>query len=249
MILILLLLGILLFIGGFLLLPTKRQRFVGGGLGFIVLVGAATLMIGNDNWHWGMHQETTTRTTNIASISPSKQVNLLVYQPIRQAKKERVYVYRLTNQKKQRHTAASVTAYNQINYRDVSQAKLQTKTMRWHYNNALWRGLFSWTGQHQTLVKRQNTFILPHSWTTLSVRQAKWLSQTVAKQEAAVKAKTTKAVTAAVMAAKEAQPDLTQQQLKQIQQKATRTAQQQATQQAANGLARLLKQAQQQPAK
>ena len=42
----------LLFIGGFLLLPTKRQRFVGGGLGFIVLVGAATLMIGNDNWHW-----------------------------------------------------------------------------------------------------------------------------------------------------------------------------------------------------
>jgi len=249
MILILLLLGILLFLGGFLLLPTKRQRFVGGGLGFIVLVGAATLMIGNDNRHWGMHQETTTRTANIASISPSKQVNLLIYQPIRQAKKERVYVYRLSNQQKRRHTTANVKTHNQIHYRDVSQATLQTKTTRWHYNNTLWRWLFSWTGQHQTLVKRQNTFILPHSWTTLSVRQAKWLSQTVAEQEATVKAKTTKTVTAAVTAAKEAQPNLTQQQLKQIQQKATRTAQQQATQQAANGLSRLLKQAQQQPAK
>ena len=138
--------------------------------------------------------------------------------------------------------------HNQLNYRDVSQAKLQTKTTRWHYNNALWRDLFSWTGHHQTLVKRQNTFILPHSWTTLSVRQAKWLSQTVAKQEATVKAKTTKAVTAAVIAAKEAQPNLTQQQLKQIQQKATRTAQQQATQQAANGIPPV-KTSPQQPAK
>jgi len=249
MILILLFLGILLFIGGFLLLPTKRQRFVGGGLGFIVLVGAATLMIGNDNWHWGMHPETVTRTATIASISPAKQVDLLIYQPIRQAQKERVYIYRLPDQKKQRHTAANVKTQNQVAYRAVTQAKLATETTRWQYNNALWRWLFSWTGHHQVLVKRQNTFILPHSWTTLSVRQAKWLAQAAAKQEATVKAQTSKAVAAAVVAAEEAQPNLTPQQRKLIQQKATRTAQQQATRQAANGLAHLLEQAQQQPAK
>ncbi|WP_125580795.1 DUF4811 domain-containing protein [Levilactobacillus cerevisiae] len=249
MILICLLLGIVLFIVGFLLLPTKRQRFIGGGLGLLLLVAMATLMIGNDNWHWGMHQVTTTTTVKIASISPSNKVNLLVYQPIRQANKERVYVYQLAGQTAQRHTAASVKLRNRVRYQAVRQAKLTTATTRWTYNNDAWRWLFSWTGQHHNLVRRQNTFTLPTSWSTLSTRQAKWLAKAVASKEAAAKKTTTKAVTAAVLAAKQAQPTLTTTQLMAVQTKAERAAQQQAQQQTATVLASLLKQAKAQPVK
>lgn len=249
MILILLLLGIVLFIAGFLLLPTKRQRFFGGSLGLILVLVMAILMIGNDNWHWGMHHATTTKTVKIASISPSKKLNVLVYQPIRQAKTEKVYVYRLTGQTKQRHTAASLKTTNRVTYTTTTQAKLVTKTTHWVYNNSAWQWLFSWTGKHHEYVSQQNTFILPNSWTTLSTHQAKWLASAVKQKEASAQAAMKQAVTTAVTAAKTAQPSMTQAQLKAVQQQAEKKVTQQAQSKEATILAQLIKQAKQQAVK
>jgi len=243
MILIALFLGIIIFVGGFLLMPTKGKRLTIGGLGLIVLVASATLMIGNDNWHWGMHQHSETVTTNIASISPSKQLNVLVYQPVRKSNTEKVYVYRKTTSKRQLHTAASLKTTNRVHYRNVSQAKMVTKTTTWRYNNSFWRWLFSWTGTHHELVGHQNTFVLPNSWTTLSTHQAKWLSAAVKKREAAAKTTMAQAVTAAVKKEVATDPNLTAKQLAQVKQQAEATVKKAAQQQAVTVLNQLIKQA------
>lgn len=247
MILIALFLGIIIFVGGFLLMPTKGQRLTVGSLGLIVLVASATLMIGNDNWHWGMHRHSETTTTNIASISPSKQLNVLVYQPIRKSNTEKIYVYRKATSKRRQHTAASLKTTNCVHYRRVSQAKMITKTTTWRYNNSFWRWLFSWTGTHHELIGHQNTFVLPQSWVTLSTHQAKWLSTAVKQREVAAKATMTQAVTAAVKQKVAADPSLTAQQVAQIKKQAEVMAQQAAQKQAATVLNQLVKQAKAQP--
>ncbi|WP_143461403.1 DUF4811 domain-containing protein [Levilactobacillus enshiensis] len=247
MILIALFLGIIIFVGGFLLMPTQHQRLLFGGMGLIVLLASAVLMIGNDNWHWGMHHHSETTTTQIASISPSKQLSVLVYQPIRRSNTESVYVYRQTTSKRQLHTAASLKTTNRVQYRNVTQAKLVTKTTTWRYNNSFWRWLFSWTGTHHDLVGRQNTFVLPKSWITLSTHQAKWLSTAVKQREAAAKIAMTHAVTASVKKAVDANPNLTAKELAQVKQRAVTTVQKKAQQQAAPILNQLITQAKAQP--
>lgn len=247
MILIFLLLGIGLFMIGFLLLPTKRQRLIGGSLGLLLLVSMATLMIGNDNWHWGMHHTTTTKSVKIASVSPSKQLQLLVYQPIRHATKERVYVYRLANQTRQRHTDAGIKTSNQVRYCMVKEATLTTTTTRWTYNNRAWQWLFSWTGQHSTLVSHKNTFTLPKSWSTLSARQTKWLNRAVTRKEAKAKQDVAKTIANTLLAAKKADPMITPTEMTAVKAKSEQAAKYQARQQMTAILAQLLKQAQQQP--
>ncbi|WP_125685300.1 DUF4811 domain-containing protein [Levilactobacillus fujinensis] len=243
MILIALFLGIIIFVGGFLLMPTKGQRLTIGGLGLIILVASATLMIGNDNWHWGMHHHTETATTSIASISPDKQLNVLIYQPVRKSNTEKVYVYRKATQKQQRHTTASLKTTNSVHYRHVHQAKLITKTTTWRYNSGFWRWLFSWTGTHHELVGHQNTFVLPNSWVTLSTHQAKWLSSAVKKREAAAKTTLTQTVTTTVKKEAAANPSLTAKELAQIKQKTEKSVQKVAQQQAVTILNQLIKQA------
>lgn len=245
MILILLFVGILIFIGGLLLMPTKATRLITGAIGLLLLLTMATFMIGNDNWHWGMHQTTTTSTVNITSMSPDKRLGLLVYQPIRQSKYEQVYVYK-NSHATQQHTNASLKTSNRVAYTSTKQAQLTTKRTYWTYNQH-WQWLFKWTGSHHELIRRQNAFVLPDSWTTLSSAQAKWLATTVKTQEAAAKRNLQKQVTTAFEAALAQQPTMTTQQQQTLKKKLTKQAQLVADQRLSQNLTKLVKTAHSQP--
>ncbi|MFC6206867.1 DUF4811 domain-containing protein [Levilactobacillus tongjiangensis] len=245
MILILLFVGIFVFIGGLLLMPTKATRLITGAIGLLLLSTMAILMIGNDNWHWGMHQTTTTSTVNIRSMSPDKRLGLLVYQPIRQSKDERVYVYKDANAAQQ-HTTASLKISNHVSFKSTKQAQLTTKRTYWAYNQH-WQWLFKWTGSRHKLIRRQNTFVLPETWTTLSSAQAKWLSTAVKTKEAAAKLKLQKQVAVAFKAALAQQPTMTSQQQQALKKKLTDQARLVADQHLTQNLAKLVKGARSQP--
>ncbi|WP_047999679.1 DUF4811 domain-containing protein [Lactiplantibacillus herbarum] len=245
MILIVLFIGIVIFVCGLLFLETKMQRSIVGSIGFIILIASAALMLGNDNWHWGMHQGSTTKTVKIASVSTSKELSVLVYQPIKKAKTERVYVYTLKGQSKQRHTPASLKTTNRVTYRNVDQASMATKTTTWRYDNSFWKFLFSWTGTHHELVSRQVTFTLPKDWVTLSTSQAKWLATTAAQKEKTAKTAIATAVATEVKTAVAADPTMTTAEIAQVKSKAEAAAEKQAEQQTASTLAALIKQAKQ----
>ncbi|ANK60425.1 DUF4811 domain-containing protein [Loigolactobacillus backii] len=243
MILISLFIGVICFVTGVLLLKTRAQQWLVGGLGLILLVLSASLMIGNDNAHWGMHQVSQQQTTKIASISPTKQLPLLIYQPIRQSKTEKVYLYRLANQKKALHTQASIKTTNEISYQATKRAKLVVTTKYWRYQNSFWRWCFSGTGAHHELISRQNKFVLPNNWTTISCKQAAWLEKAAKAKQAAAKTQSRQQIALLVEQAKAKQPALTTQQLQQIKATAEKQVEAKVQQQEQQVAQTLLKQA------
>jgi len=235
MILILLMLGLLGFIVGFLALKHRAQRWIVGGASLLILVMAASLMIGNDTQHWGMQPVTKTTTTPLQSAVKNDYISLLLYQPIKHATTEKVYVYRPVNQTKRQHTAANLTTHVTVQTSKTNTAVLTTKTTRWAYRNAAWRWLFSATGNHTTLIKRRQIFSLPNHWATLSVSQAQWL----AKQAKALKATEQTTMATKVKQLRSADPSLSATQAK-------AQVERQLNQQTPSVLAKLIKQAQQQ---
>ncbi|GEO70782.1 DUF4811 domain-containing protein [Levilactobacillus acidifarinae] len=247
MILIILFIGILLFIGGFLLLPTRLTRILGGGLGLLILLGAAGLMLGNDNYHWGMRRATTEHTSAITSIAPNKQLNVLVYQPLKESKNERVYVYRSTATNRQQTTTADLKTTNRVVIGQTTTAQLTTKTTSWQYRSGFWRTLFAHTGKHHEAIRQQNTFDLPQNWVTLSTRQAKWLEAAAKEQEKAAKKAEQQAVTKIVKQQLAAMTNPTAAQRQQVTAKAQKAVTQELQKQAPTRVAQLVKQAKQQP--
>ena len=235
MILIILMLGLLGFIVGFLALKQRVQRWTVGGTSLLVLVIAASLMIGNDTQHWGMQVVTKTTTTTLQSAVKNDAISLLLYAPIKHATTERVYIYRPMNQTKRQHTAANLTTHVTVRPSKTNTAVLTTKTTRWTYRNAIWRWLFSLTGNHTTLINRRQTFRLPNNWATLSVSQAQWL----AKQAQVLKTTEQATMATKIKQLRTADPNLNVAQAK-------AQVEHQLQKQTPSRLAKLIKQAQQQ---
>lgn len=246
MILIILGLSLVGFIIGFLAMPSHRLQWLVGGLSLIVMVTAATLMIGNDTWHWGMRQRTTTQTITLQSSATNPYASLLLYTPVRHAKTEKVYVYRAQGQAKLHHSAARLATTNRVTRTTNQTARMVNQQRRWTYQNQFWRWLFSWTGHHNQLVKETNTYALPSSWQVLSVTQAKWLAKRAKQFDAESKTATAKAITSQVKATKMANPQMTKAATATLVKKVEATAKKQAAKQAQTALPKLLKQARQQ---
>jgi len=247
MILIILFVGILIFIMGSLMLPNLFLRIFVGALGFIVAVGAAVLLIGNDNHHWGMVQATTTRTVNIGPVAPNKDLEVLLYEPLKQSKTERVYAYKQMGAADKSTTSASLKTTNHVVKRDTDSAVLVTKTTVWKYKDQMWHRLFALTGKHHELVKEVNTFELPNDWEVLSTRQAKWLESAAKQQQKSLKKALPGVVQKIIKKQKAANPHLTAAQLKIVTQKAEAAVAKQAKAQAPKTRADLIKRAKEQP--
>jgi len=244
MILIILSLGLIGFIVGYLAFKQGWQRHLIGDLGLILLVSAAVLMIGNDTKHWGMRQTTTSETTTLKSTVANPYVKLLLFEPVKKSDTEKVYVYRTTTNHQRQHTAVSLKTVNRVKTAHIKTARLTTKTTRWTYQNNFWRWLYAGTGSHKTLVKRQNTFTLPKTWATLSVSQAKWLEGQAKSESTKANATIKAAVTAKVQAARTADPSLSTKQVAALTKSIEQAASTQAKQQEPALLAKLIKQAQ-----
>ncbi|QMU08268.1 DUF4811 domain-containing protein [Levilactobacillus suantsaii] len=195
MIILILSIGIILLFVGALVLPNRISRISVTLVGILIALGATIILVGNSKRHWGMKQVTTTNRTTITSTSPTKQLSVLVYQPLQNSKTKRVYVYRTMDSDQEQRTSASSTTHNKVTHQATTTAQLETKTTTWHYRNHRWRVLFSHTGKHTNLVKQTNTFILPHNWVTLTSQQAQWLNAATKEQAKSNQKNKKKAVT------------------------------------------------------
>ncbi|MFB9769800.1 DUF4811 domain-containing protein [Lactiplantibacillus modestisalitolerans] len=246
MILVILGIGLAGFILGLLLMPTHRSQLTVGGISLVVLVGAAILMIGNDQWHWGMHCEKTTHVTALQPTISNPNVNFLLYSPVKQAEHEKVYVYRRADHQKQLHTAASLKTTNRVTRTHRQSARLLTIQHRWAYNNHWWRTLFRGTGHHNLLIRETNTFEIPANWSVLSVNQAKWLEKRANRLTTTARKTSAQAVASQLKRAQAANPRLNATQLTALKRQYEQKAQQAAHEQARAAVPALLEAAQRQ---
>jgi len=213
-----------------------QNRSLSNVLTAVAVIGLLTsifFMVKNDHDHYGMHQVTKTSTQQIYTASPSKQLPMMLYQPIGSANKHQVYVYKTSaNAKKTSHTAAKVTTKNVVK-RTTGTNRIVTKKTYWEFKSGAASFWFGLSGNGHTYVKETNTIYINKNWTVLSATQAKQL-QKMAKSksfQAKQKAAATVYVKKAVMAAMTKNPTMSAAQQKKVTQQAAAAFQAQAMKQ------------------
>lgn len=183
------------------------------------LVTSLVLIVLNDSQHFGMAKVTTTKTVPLKSAA-SGQLDMLLYQSIGTADKNRVYIYKtMTDQKKASTTSASLKTTNHVKS-TTGSTKLVTKTTRWTYKSGTAKLWFGIADNNKQLIKRTNTFYVQKSWAVLSTVQAKQLSALAKQQATTLKAQAKTYVQNAVKAAMVKNPSMTQTQLAQLEKQA-----------------------------
>jgi len=165
MILILLIIFVFVFSWSMIFLPHGVQRTSWNSLSFVIIAGALIMIVLNDNYHWGMHQVTTTQSTELLPLKSTKAalgVKQLGTGP------EQVIVYRTaTVPKKVQHTLAATTTTTQL--KTGIQANVKIESTRWRYKDQLAKTFFSLGQPDGALVKRHYTFTRPRTWRTVLI--------------------------------------------------------------------------------
>ncbi|WP_143461792.1 DUF4811 domain-containing protein [Levilactobacillus enshiensis] len=202
----------------------------------VAVIGLLTsifFMVKNDHDHLGMHNVTTTSSRTIYSASPSKQLPMMVYQPIGTANKHQVYVYKTSaTAKKTTHTSAKVTTKNVIK-RTTGENRIVTKKVYREYKNGMSSFWFGLSGNGHQYVKETNTIYINQNWTVLSAAQAKKLQKLTSSKsyQAKQKAAAMTYVKQQVMAAMTKNPTMSAAEQKKVTQQATAAYQAQAMKQ------------------
>lgn len=90
----------------FTVLPMIKHRVIYAVISLLVMLTCGSLIILNDSFNFGMQVETTKTTKSLAS-SASKDLDVLLYQPLG-TKNERVYLYK-TDADAKKPTATKTT--------------------------------------------------------------------------------------------------------------------------------------------
>lgn len=200
MIIFLLILAVIATFVSMTLIPKPVVRYICTAISAIVVVGSVALLVMNDREHFGMKKITETTTQTVYSVSPSKQMPMLLYKNIGTDGKERVYVYKKdADKKKTSHTELEKTT-NRVKTTNDDQARLEKKTTRWVYKNDTYRLWFGIAGNDREVSHRLNTFYVPKNWPTLSTTKAAKLQKLVKQNQASMKKDATKYVKAKVTA-------------------------------------------------
>ena len=132
MIIFLLILAVIATFVSMTLIPKPVVRYICTAISAIVVVGSVALLVMNDREHFGMKKITETTTQTVYSVSPSKQMPMLLYKNIGTDGKERVYVYkRMRTKENFPHRIGKTT--NRVKTTNDDQARLEKKTTRWVY--------------------------------------------------------------------------------------------------------------------
>ncbi|KRM68211.1 hypothetical protein FD06_GL001425 [Apilactobacillus ozensis DSM 23829 = JCM 17196] len=135
------------------------------------------LIIANFNNHFGMHKVTYTKSSVLASNS--KDINVLLNQPIGTSGKDKVVIYKTNlNQKKPLNTSTDKTE-NRI-LQGETNARLVTKKTKWEYKNDSYKFWFDFA-QKPNRYKTVNYFYIPKDWLNLTVKQAQALPKIIEK--------------------------------------------------------------------
>ncbi|GAF36612.1 DUF4811 domain-containing protein [Lentilactobacillus farraginis] len=215
----------------FVYIQNKPLSWILTILSVIGMVISTVFIVKNDTDHYGMKQETKTTYQPLYSVSPSKQMKMLLYQPIGTANKHQVYIYQKSeNAKKKSHTTVNDTTNHVIKGNGVP--RIETQTTRWQYQNGAAKFWFGIAGESGKLVKRVNKLYVNKDWLVLSTDQAKALQKKLKDKtyQAQLKAQGKAFVTKQMMAAMKQNPKMSKAQQAQLQKKATAEFQAQAMQ-------------------
>lgn len=151
----------------------------------ILFALSLSLIVLNDRDHFGMKKITTTQTADLISVSPSKQLKMLLYQNVGTSGKNRVYIYKTQATQKKPTTTNPDPTHTTNKIKVTAQSpRIVTKTTRWVYKNDAYKLWFGIAGNNHKLIQHKNTFEINNDWLTLSSVQAKKL-QSLAKQNTA----------------------------------------------------------------
>ncbi|GAB5054265.1 DUF4811 domain-containing protein [Pediococcus parvulus] len=157
------------------------------------------LIVLNDSDHFGMEKVTTTKTTDLISVSPSKQLKMLLYQDVGTSSKNRVYIYKENASQKKPITTNPDPSKTSNKVKVISGTpRVVTKTTRWVYKSSGYKLWFGIAGNDHKLVKHRNALEINKDWLTLSSAQAKKLQKLVKQNSANMKKEAKAYVTAAV---------------------------------------------------
>lgn len=181
MIILLLILSIILFFLTWNLIRNNVLSYTLGGIFALCTILTGGLIVANFSAHYGMEKVTTTKTEQLASSS--KEMDMLLYQPIGTDGSEKVVIYKNTaSQKKTKATKTDDTTSKIVE--NAKSNKLVVKETRWTYKGNGYRLMFGIANNDKTLEKRTNTFYVKKSWTTLTVKQAKAMPKIAKAEEA-----------------------------------------------------------------
>jgi len=212
MILIILGVAVIALYLSFIMMKSSVVRSILVAIFGVIMLGSLVLISMNDTQHFGMKKETVETTQKIYTASPNAQLPMLLKQNIGTSGKHQVYIYKLSEKGKAKHTKADYVVHNQVKT-GAKTATLVEKKTRWTYKNDFYKNLFFNQNQHE-LVKQDNTLNVPSNWTVLTTTQAKALGEKLAKlqkPDAATKAKMAAAIQADVTAQIKANPALASQ--------------------------------------
>ena len=179
-ILILSFIFVLLFFVLFVTQKGKVQTAISLVFAALFVVGLG-LSISNEDFHFGMKQVTTTKTMPLVSAVPTKEMNLLMYQPLG-TEGEKIYLYRTSDQqKKPKQSQADINVTNIVESK-AKKAQLVQKTTIWDYKNKWMRFLFKMPNDEREVIKVENIYQVPSSWLVLSTQQAHQLQATLKKE-------------------------------------------------------------------
>ncbi len=237
MILLTLIVSVVLGFIFFIYIQNKPVSYLLTVLSLIVAVGSTWFIIKNDTDHYGMEKQVKTTYQPIYSVSPSKQMKLLLYQPIGTANKKQVYIYKTSeNAKKTSHTAAEHTTNKVVTSKE--SPRIETKTTRWEYTSNTSKLWFGIADEGNKLVKRENKILINKDWVVLTVKQSKALQKKMKDKayQAQLKTQGKAFVAKQVMAAMKKNPKMSKAQQAQLVKQATAQFQAQAIQKLINSI-------------
>lgn len=165
----------------------------------ILFALSLSLIVLNDRDHFGMKKITTTQTADLISVSPSKQLKMLLYQNVGTSGKNRVYIYKTQATQKKPTTTNPDPTHTTNKVKVTTQSpRIVTKTTRWVYKNDAYKLWFGIAGNNHKLIQHKNTFEINNDWLTLSSVQAKKLQHLAKQNTAKMKKEAQVYVTAAV---------------------------------------------------
>lgn len=146
---------------------------------FLVLfVASLGLLVGNEYGHFGMQKATVHKTVSVQTVK--KGSNLLLYKPLGNKGKEKVYVYRTpetVDAKKPNTTKADVNVKNTVKVGDYDNATLEQTTKRWDYKNDFYAFLFNLSKNNHEFISQKNTFKVGQDWLVITTDQTNKLNK------------------------------------------------------------------------
>ncbi|MHC3376149.1 DUF4811 domain-containing protein [Ligilactobacillus equi] len=180
MILVTLILGALGFFYFSAATPHLKGKAIYIIISLLLLGGSVLAIVANDNYHYGM-KVTESKTTQ-KLVSTSDKLNILVYQKLGSAGKEKLFIYKTSpNQKKALTTKADLKVKSQVKT-TTKDAYVEIKTEKYVYKNQLSRLFFSILGDNHRTKAKKYTFYTNREWLVLSAKQAQTLPVILQKQ-------------------------------------------------------------------